>query len=137
MADRTNYLDAEWEPQRARPSSPWPVDRSHLARYTLGDAALEREVLTLFLAEAPQRIDALRKAVSDKDWKMAAHTLKGSGRAVGAWQVANLAQDAEGLCGSSDPAQRDRAVDRLEAAMCEAAAYIARIYGAATCTPAA
>ena len=30
-----------------------PVNRSYLARFTLGNAALEREVLELFAAQAP------------------------------------------------------------------------------------
>ncbi len=120
-------LGAEWAPPRVESSSPWPVDMVHLARYTLGDKALEREVLDLFAGEALQRIEAFKAARSEKEWKMAAHTLKGSGRAVGAWRVAHLAQQAEGL-GVHDRDACDIAIRSVEAAVAEAAAYIARIH---------
>ena len=77
-------------------SSELPVDLNHLRRYTLGDKALEQEVLRLFLAQLPETIASLRSAATERDWKMAAHTLKGSSRAVGAWRIASLAQEAEG-----------------------------------------
>jgi HPt (histidine-containing phosphotransfer) domain-containing protein len=127
MAATGSYLDAEWEPQRMLPASPWPVDIAHLARYTLGDKALEREVLGLFVAEMPRRIVALREACSEKEWKMAAHTLKGSSRAVGAWRIAHLAQQAEQLSVLTDVAACAVAVLRLVEAAAEAEAYIARL----------
>lgn len=79
-----------------------PIDRVHLGRYTLGDAALEREVLGLFLAQIPLTIESLRYAESDRDWQIAAHTLKGSGRAIGAWEIARLGQEAEKIGGIAD-----------------------------------
>ena len=68
------------------------VDLAHLRRYTGGDADLERQTLTLF---AP---DALRYVASIEagDAKIAAHTLKGSAQAIGAWKLAALAERAEG-----------------------------------------
>ena len=119
-------LGAEWEPPRCEPASPWPVDMVHLARYTLGDKALEREVLGLFAAESLQRIEAFKQARTEKEWKMAAHTLKGSGRAVGAWRVAHVAQQAERLC-VHDREACENAIQSVAAAMSEASAYIARI----------
>lgn len=121
------YIDDDWQPRQVEPTSPWPVDMVHLSRYSLGDKALEREVLGLFAGEAPGRVEALRRAQTERDWKMAAHTLKGSGRAVGAWRVANLAQQLEGLGLAVDPDIRLSAIDQLEAALDEAAAYIARL----------
>ena len=127
METTNTYLDAEWEPRRFEPSSPWPVDRVHLARYTLGDKDLECEILGLFAAEMPQRIEALKRAQSEKDWKFATHTLKGSGRAVGAWRVAELAQQAELLepGAGKDAAAVAAAIQRIEEAGAEAVAYIA------------
>ena len=123
-------LGADWEPPRVPSASPWPVDMVHLARYTLGDKALEREVLGLFAAEALLRMSAFKQARTEKEWKMAAHTLKGSGRAVGAWRVAHLAQQAERL------AIHDRdactiAIRCIEEAIAEASAYIARMSASA------
>jgi HPt (histidine-containing phosphotransfer) domain-containing protein len=71
-----------------------PVDLVHLARQTLGDRALEREVLGLFQVQA-RAIFAQLQAVTEAQARLdLAHTLKGSARAVGAWQVA----EAAGFC---------------------------------------
>jgi HPt (histidine-containing phosphotransfer) domain-containing protein len=62
---------------------------------TLGDAALEREVLTLFSAQASRLAGAL--AAKPADAGALAHTLKGSARAIGAFAVADAASDLEAL----------------------------------------
>jgi HPt (histidine-containing phosphotransfer) domain-containing protein len=100
-----------------------PVDLDHLRRYTLGDKALEDEVLGLFLAQLPETIAALRSAATERDWKMAAHTLKGSSRAVGAWRIARLAQQAEALVCSDEPEACSDAISKLEAAASEASTF--------------
>jgi HPt (histidine-containing phosphotransfer) domain-containing protein len=78
-------------------SSSRHVDLVHLSRYTLGDIALEREVLRLFCTQSFLCLDQLRAAQSVKDWIDAAHSLKGSARAIGAWGVAEAAESAEAL----------------------------------------
>ncbi|WP_245280003.1 Hpt domain-containing protein [Hyphomicrobium sp. 99] len=100
-----------------------PVDLAHLRRYTLGDKALEDEVLQLFLAQLPETLAALRSAATERDWKIAAHTLKGSSRAVGAWRIATLAQQAEALRGNEAEACLD-AISKLEAAVSEARTFV-------------
>jgi hypothetical protein len=55
-----------------------PVDLVYLSRYTLGERALEREVLELFCSQAVLYLEQLRAAMSDKAWKGAAHSLKRS-----------------------------------------------------------
>jgi HPt (histidine-containing phosphotransfer) domain-containing protein len=72
-----------------------PIDHAHLGRYTMGNRALEVEVLQLFAGQAPETLAMLAAAVTDRDWHIAAHTLKGSARAVGAWEIATLAETAE------------------------------------------
>ena len=59
----------------------------------LGDVALEREVLTMFLAQAGRLVDSL--AARPVDSGALAHTLKGSARAIGAFGVANRAASLE------------------------------------------
>ena len=71
------------------------IDLRHLSRYTLGNRTLDAEVLALFAAQLPDTILALRCARGESDWRIAAHTLKGSARAVGAWRLAELAEQAE------------------------------------------
>lgn len=102
-----------------------PVDHDHLARYTLGNRALELEVLKLFAGQAPVYLTHLRTARSDKDWRDAAHTLKGSARAVGAMFVARLAEQAEALRMTSDAAAMTTMLDSLADAIDEARAHIA------------
>ncbi len=101
-----------------------PVDLAHLRRYTLGDKALEAEVLDLFLAQLPETIASLRAAATERDWKMAAHALKGSSRAVGAWRIAGLAQEAEALVRGAQPAACSEAISKLEAAASEATMFV-------------
>lgn len=105
-----------------------PVDLKHLRRYTMGDYALEKEILGLFLGQLPQTIKALSEAVTDKDWRMAAHTLKGSGRAVGAWRVARLAELAERQFNLKNQVMCSQAVERIEEAAEEARAFIEATY---------
>ena len=60
-------------PEEGRKPSSRPVDLVHLSRYTLGERALEREVLQLFCTQSTIYLERLREAKSDKDWTDAAH----------------------------------------------------------------
>jgi HPt (histidine-containing phosphotransfer) domain-containing protein len=101
-----------------------PIDRTHLARYTGGDQSLEHEILDLFVGQIPATIHALKCAQTDRDWHLFAHTLKGSGRAVGAWRLADLAVQAEALLGNRDPSTVAVLIGEIEAAAADVAAYI-------------
>lgn len=72
-----------------------PIDHDHLAKYTLNDRALEKEILSLFVAQLPDCVNQLRNAQTTADWTIAAHTIKGSARAVGAKALAEAAEAAE------------------------------------------
>ena len=72
-----------------------PIDLVHLQRMTLGDAALEREVLAMFAAQAARLIEAL--TVLPPDSGAMVHTLKGAARAVGACEVGNAAERLEAV----------------------------------------
>lgn len=107
-----------------------PVDLSHLRRYTLGDKDLEWEILGLFLAELPRRISALDKAETIKDWNRAAHSLKGSGQAVGAWHIAELAEKAEfGGLPQADTEDGSKTIAALQEAAAAAKSFIEATYG--------
>jgi HPt (histidine-containing phosphotransfer) domain-containing protein len=101
-----------------------PVDLTHLRRFTLGDKRLEEEILKLFIDQAPVTIEAMRRARTKREWVTAAHTLKGSARAVGAWRLAGLAESAERLKGPCDRLACDLALRHLEEAAGEARAHI-------------
>lgn len=77
-----------------------PVDLVHLSRYTLGNRALEREILELFRTQSDIYLRRLESAETEKAWAEAAHTIKGSARGIGAWGIAAAAEVAEGLKGA-------------------------------------
>jgi len=108
-------------PAGARP----PVDHDHLARYTFGNKALEIEVLNLFAEQVPEYLGRLHHAATEKDWRDAAHTLKGSAMAVGAVRVAELAERAEALCHSADAGARGAVLAALAEAIDEVRSHIA------------
>jgi HPt (histidine-containing phosphotransfer) domain-containing protein len=101
-----------------------PVDLVHLARTTLGDRALEREVLQLFDRQSGMLIERMRNAAPAAIAALA-HTLKGSARGIGAWRVARAAEALE-LAGASGHPTGD-ALDQLAAASDEACAVIAEL----------
>jgi HPt (histidine-containing phosphotransfer) domain-containing protein len=64
-----------------------PVDFDHLKRMTFGERALEREVLRMFLKQAGRLLDALAEEPAEA--LALVHTLKGSAKAVGAFDLAD------------------------------------------------
>ncbi|MEO1793892.1 MAG: Hpt domain-containing protein [Pseudomonadota bacterium] len=89
-------------PQTLPPGSTEPVaakaiDRDHLARYTLGDSALEHEILDLFATQVVKLLSAVVDAESQSEWRFATHSIKGSARAVGAWDLAATAERLEAM----------------------------------------
>jgi CRP-like cAMP-binding protein len=70
------------------------IDRAHLAQMTLGDAALEREILSLFERQSELLIERIR-TLPPAAVSTLAHTLKGSAKGVGAWNVARAAEAVE------------------------------------------
>ena len=99
-----------------------PIDHVHLARYTMGNRPLELEVLQLFADQAPSTLADLAAAQDAKAWHIAAHTLKGSARAVGAWELGAAAEEAER--GGPQDARRGEFLARLEAVLGEVRAYV-------------
>lgn len=108
------------------------IDREYLARFTLGNAVLEREVLELFACHAPQYLEHLRVATTTQSWKEAAHTIKGSAAAIGAKRLACLAEMAENLDIEGEQIRaegdRERAIEAVAAAVDEACRYVARLF---------
>ena len=109
-----------------------PIDRAYLARFTLGNMALEREILELFAGQLQIYVEQLRTAAGSKEWKLAAHTIKGSALAVGARHLAELAQIAERLDGDAHSLNSERvrreAAEAVAAASDHACRYIARLF---------
>lgn len=117
-------------PEGAPPSFERPIDLVHLARQTLGDRALEREVLDLFVIQTRSVLDQLQKTGDQRGRMELAHTLKGSARSVGAWRVAAAAEVCEGLIAASD-ASWQSALDSLAVSIREALGAIGELRYAA------
>ncbi len=101
-----------------------PIDLVHLQQQTLGDRVLEAELLDLFSRQARRIVSdlAMLQAGSIENGPMRAdllHTLCGSARAIGAWEVAAGAEHLERASraiGSADPlpvVELERAVTRV------------------------
>lgn len=115
-----------WQERRdeRREAGTKPIDFTYLGRFTFGNRELEREVLYLFAQHAPIYLNNLRSASTSKAWHDAAHTLKGSARAVGAWRVARSAEMAEKICFEENTDRKSFAADSASEAVEEAISYI-------------
>jgi HPt (histidine-containing phosphotransfer) domain-containing protein len=107
------------------PSKPDPevLDLAHLSRYSMGDRALEAELLSLFRAQVRIQASAIALADGAESWKFATHTLKGVARTIGAWRIARTATALETLGFDGPPEERTALMSQLEEqiAECEAA----------------
>jgi HPt (histidine-containing phosphotransfer) domain-containing protein len=104
------------------------IDDDHLARMTLGDRQLEREVLDIFVRQTTiilERIAGAEPALA----AAAAHTLVGSARGIGAWRVAQAAESLEQAAARPNEQNFGNAVDQLKAATVEATSAIGRRLG--------
>src|SRR5262245_52309406 len=113
------------DPTIAPPLAPGEpvIDLAHLARMTLGERDLEREVLDLFDRQAGMLLS--RMACEPPRVVAAhAHTLSGSARGIGAWRVAEAAASVERAATQSGAIALTGAMDRLAAAVADAQAVI-------------
>ncbi len=71
-----------------------PLDLVHLSNQTQGDANLEREVLGIFLTQSQVYLNMMD--CSDVETRIrAAHSMKGAARGIGAFDLAELAEEVE------------------------------------------
>jgi HPt (histidine-containing phosphotransfer) domain-containing protein len=82
-----------WMPSPSLVPEDSAIDVQHLGRMTLGEAALEAEVLALFSAQSGELMTRLK--IVPPEAPALAHTLKGSARAIGAFRVAEAALGVE------------------------------------------
>lgn len=112
-----------WMPSPPLAPLDCPLDLDHLARMTLGDAELEREVLAMFAEQSTRLISAMAPLPSDI--AALAHKLKGSARGIGAFAVADAAANLEAAMTTGD--HPSRAFAALEETVAEARAAIEAI----------
>jgi HPt (histidine-containing phosphotransfer) domain-containing protein len=94
---------------------PPPVDLDHLARYTGGDPAVDREILTLFVRQSVAMLAQLPGVRDAKTWHHLVHSLKGAARGIGAFALAELAAEAEPLDPVAQQAEAAAILPRLKA----------------------
>lgn len=112
----------------SQPAGAPALDLVHLARQSLGDQQLERELLALFDHHSA-RVLAQIAQLSGSEWRsraLLAHKLKGSALAIGAASVASAAAAVERLSDAQAPAAA-QALEALVAAVDEARQAIARL----------
>ncbi len=96
------------------------LDLDRLVSSTLGDAALQREVVGMFQTQVDDLAERLASGVNAEDWKFLSHTLRGTAAAIGAVEIALLGErwERDGLRpGSAVSAELQSAWRRFEIAV--------------------
>lgn len=99
------------------------VDLAHLAQYTAGDKSIERELAGLFTTSSDRYLQTMLDTLDAGEWRVAAHSLKGAAKGIGAGEVARLAEHAEGLDVPADDQIRQKIVMDLREATGAVARY--------------
>ena len=116
-------LDAMTDAPPLAPCEP-AIDRAHLARMTHGERDLEREVLQLYATQADLLLGRMAQSPPAAVGALA-HTLNGSSRGIGAWQVADAAAAVEAdAVGGRDMTS---SVERLASAIRTARVHIVEL----------
>ncbi|MGT2443168.1 Hpt domain-containing protein [Ensifer adhaerens] len=120
MAALRIAFEAPDSPGNSSASGKKPIDFAHLAVQTMGDKALEIEVLQLFARQARQVLKEIAEGEGTPR-AQAAHRLKGAALAVGAVDVASVAGTIE-----HNPAEASLC-DQLASAVLEAELFILKL----------
>jgi HPt (histidine-containing phosphotransfer) domain-containing protein len=104
------------------------IDEQHLRRMTLGDRRLEREVLQIYVRQSAIMLGRMASG-EPAALAVAAHTLNGSARGIGAWRVAQAAERLECASKGGDEETLSEALTELKAASLEASAAVAERLG--------
>ena len=103
------------------------IDFEHLRRYVGEDAGLTAEVFGLFKNQVDLWSPQLQADLDDSSWEMMTHSLKGTARAIGAMQLAQICESAESLTGDGQrPGSRAVAIEKMESAISQIMIEIAR-----------
>nr|WP_321980228.1 Hpt domain-containing protein [uncultured Cohaesibacter sp.] len=88
------------------------LDLDHLARQTMGDEGLQKQVLSIFVDHMAETMPRLIS--ESEEVRQIAHSIKGSARGIGAWSVATAAEAVERASGdrSTEILSLKGAVDR-------------------------
>ena len=91
------------------------IDLDHLNRYVGGDKALTAEIFSLFQHQVEMWGRALVPETDDDTWMSVTHSLKGTAKAIGAVNLAQLCEKAENYIGEGNRVGlREKAVQDIE-----------------------
>lgn len=102
--------------EAAAPQQPSPIELARFESFTDGDAQLERELASIYLATAAAYLAEMREArAAGEPWDRSAHSLKGASANIGAGEVAALAEEAEhaAVLGEDQLARLDEALEAV------------------------
>lgn len=97
--------------EKSPAASARPIDMAHLSRQTLGDRAIEQEVLAMFVQQATTVRDRIALA-APAERVLLAHGLRGSAGGIGAFALAECATAIEH--DPHDKAMIRRLADRID-----------------------
>lgn len=100
------------------------IDLAHLARYTKGNSAIERELLGRFQQKAKYYFKTMSTAKDNGVWKEAALQLQSAASTAGAWRILATAQQASYLHKEANSPERAHLLARLDEEISEADAFI-------------
>jgi HPt (histidine-containing phosphotransfer) domain-containing protein len=100
------------------------IDLAHLARYTKGNSAVERELLVRFQKKAKSYFKTMSAAKDNGVWKEAALQLQSAASTAGAWRILATAQQASNLHKEANSPERAQLLARLDEEISEANAFI-------------
>jgi len=78
------------------------LDVEQLRRFTGADLDLEEEIFDLFLKNGERYLETIAQSENAEARRIAAHSLKGSARGIGAMQVEQAAQKLEDLAAAAE-----------------------------------
>lgn len=106
---------------------PPKIDIAHLRRMAGDDESLMLEVLGLFREQGEVWQRLLDPDNETKDWMVGAHTIKGSARGIGAWELGEICAKAEEAATNSQLSRdekyiwREQIIGAFDAAIYEVA----------------
>lgn len=101
-----------------------PIDMVHLEKQALGDPGIGVEILRMFDEIVAVHFSRLEQAVERSDMLHHAHTIKAASAGVGAWALAEQAEELEREIAAGQGRDPERVAD-LEMAIAEVHAFIA------------
>lgn len=104
-----------------------PINREYLSMVAGGDESFERELVQTFLHESPEVLSQLNTSVHAGDSEAAlraAHSLKGSSRAIGADAVGEVCEILEQRAKDGDLSEVGGAVLELERRYAHLSGYL-------------